>query len=176
MLSTALGATGQAPMFELLVDLGVIVVPDDYDHATRLAMFKERYYDEFCNYSDAITDENFGNPSRILKAGDRLRVRAFRQVVDSTSPEDRLAFLATRDAVLTGAQGASLVLEQKRDELPRGKWCTSMDEEDHLPFVEGHHRVPDVGVGSDGDPQFQLVEYEYPWHDGGVLLCFEDCA
>lgn len=138
--------------FALLVDLGIITVPDDYVHQTRLATFGKQNRKKFYYYNDKITDQNFPNPTRVLKPGDKLRVRAFKQVVGGTvNSEERMAFLATQKAIHTGAQGASLVFDQKRDQLPKGKWYASFDEKDRLwADADGHHRVPRVDAGSDG--------------------------
>ena len=100
--------------FAPLVDLGIITVPDDYNHTTWLDSFRARYQNDktklFYYYHDAITDENFPNPSRVLKPGDRFCVRVFKQIVPgTTTSEERKAFLAREKAVFTGAHGAALV-------------------------------------------------------------------
>ena len=108
--------------FALLVDLGIITVPEGYDHATHLSAFRKEHYEKFYDYNDDINDANFSRPSRILKPGDKLRVRVFEQVVGgATTSEERRAFLAAQKAIRTGAQGASLVVEQKRSQLPEGR-------------------------------------------------------
>jgi len=170
--------SAQAEKFALLVDLGIIMVPDDYEHATRLASFSKENRKKFYYYNDAINDVNFPNPSRILKAGEKLRVRAFRQIVlGTTTSEERMEFLATQKAIYTGAQGASLVFEQKRGQLPKGFWYVSFDEKDHLwEDAGGCHRVPVVNARSDGDFNFDLGSFEDVWGDGDALLCFCDLS
>ena len=162
--------------FALLVDLGIITVPDDYDHAKQLAVFMKKNRKKFYGVNDNITDANFPNPTRILKPGDKLRVRAFKQVVvGTTTSEERMAFLATQKAIHTGAQGASLVFDQKRDQLPKGKWYASFDEKDRLwTDAGGSHRVPGVDAHSDGDFCFDLGSFENVWDDDGAFLCFCD--
>jgi hypothetical protein len=162
--------------FALLADLGTITVPKDYDHATALATFMARNRRKFYGVNENITDANFANPSRILKPGDKLRVRAFKQVVGgATSSEECMAFLATQKAVHTGAQGASMVFEQKRGQLPKGYWYTSFDEKDRLWAVAGgRHGVPSVNASSGGGFGFGLGAFGGPWHDGCALLCFCD--
>jgi len=161
--------------FVLLADLGEIKVPDDFDQAIWLAKFREQNHKKFHCYNDDITDENFANPTRILKPGDKLHVRAFKQVVSgTTTSEERLAFLSTQKAVLTGAQGASLVFDQKRDQLQKGKYYASFDEKDRLPFADGYHWVPFVNRYSDGDWSFYLVDFENDWDGDNCLLCFCD--
>lgn len=162
--------------FALLVDLGIITVPEDYDHATALANFGKKNRKKFHYYNDAITDKNFPNPTRVLKPGDKLRVRAFKQVVGgTTTSEERMAFLATQKAIHVGAQGVSLVWDQKRDQLPKGKWYTSFDEKDRLwTDADGRHRVPDVRCFSDGAFEFDLGYFGLVWDGDRAFLCFCD--
>ena len=163
--------------FALLVDLGVITVPDDYVHAKRLDSFKVWNKKKFeWGYNKNLVDANFPNPSRILKPGDKLRVRVWQQVVGGmTTSEERMAFLATQKAIHTGAQGASLVLEQKCNQLPKGKWYVSFDEKERLwRNTDGHHRVPYVDRYSVDDFRFYLGYFENDWFDGCCLLCFCD--
>jgi hypothetical protein len=164
-----------AEKFELLVDLGIITVPDDYNHATWLSTFKERHQGgtkkTFCYYSDAITDENFGNLSRILKPGDELHVRVFQQIIPgTTTSKERMAFLAMQGAIYTGAQGASLVFEEMCYQLPKGKWYGSYDEPDRL--CKGS--VPGVIARTDGDFGFHLANSAPGWDEVGALLCFTE--
>ena len=162
--------------FALLVDLGIITVPDDYVHDKRLTTFGKLNRKKFYYYNDEITDKNFPNPTRVLKPGDKLRVRAFKQVVGgTTTSEERMAFLATQKAIHTGAQGASLVFDQKRDQLPKGKWYASFDEKDRLWAVAGgYHRVPRVDCRSGGDFEWDLGCFEHVWDDDDAFLCFCD--
>ncbi len=165
----------RAVRFVLLADLGEIVVPSDYDHATWLQVFRERNYEQFCYYSDAITDTNFSNPTRVLKPGDRLSLRVFRQAGGITTSEERLAFLATQNAVLVGAQGAALAWERKRAELPTGYSHASMDAKERLfEDADGNHRLPAVLSDSDGDFDFRLGRFGGTWSGKFTLLCFCD--
>lgn len=165
-----------AEKFALLADLGIITILGDYGHATALAKFMKKNRKEFYGVNDNITDANFSNPSRILKPGDRLHVRAFKQIVGgTTTSEERMAFLASQNAVYTGAQGASLVFEQKRNQLPKGKWYTSFDEKERLWEDAAHyHRVPGVHACSDGAWGWDLGDFEGVWDDGHAFLCFCD--
>jgi hypothetical protein len=165
-----------AQKFALLVDLGEITVPDDYVHESLLATFRKQNRKKFYYWNDEITDKNFPNPPRVLKPGDKLRVRAYQQVVPgSTSSEERMAFLATQKPVYTGAQGASLVFDQRRDQLPKGKWYASFDEPDRLwKDAGGRHKVPVVRCFSDWDFRFDLGDFEGVWHDDCAFLCFCD--
>ncbi|MCX6731443.1 MAG: hypothetical protein NTX55_00410, partial [Candidatus Parcubacteria bacterium] len=158
--------------FALLADLGTITVPVDYVHATWLASFLEKNRKKFYGVNSNITDANFPNPTRILKPGDKLRVRAFKQVVGgTTTSEERMAFLKSQNAVFVGAQGTSLVFEQKRDQLPKGKWYCSFDEKMCLwEDADGGRRVPYVSVRSDGGFFFSLGYFEDVWSDDSALL------
>lgn len=160
--------------FALLVDLGTITVPKGYDHATALESFRKENRKKFYSYNDNITDKKFSNPTRVLKPGDKLRVRVFQQVVSgTTTSEERLAFLDTQKAIYTGAQGASLVFAQKRSQLPKGKWYASFDEKDRLwADAFGRHRLPRVDASSDGDFGFDLGRFESVWDGSDAFLCF----
>ena len=162
--------------FALYKDLGIITVPDDYDHATMLYKFMKENREKFSGVNGNITDANFPNPTRVLKPGDKLHVRAFKQVVPgTTTSEERMAFLATQQAIHTGAQGASLVFEQKRDQLPKGKWYASFDEKERLwEDAVGYHRVPDVDADSDGVFHWVLGYFGNVWNDDDAFLCFCD--
>ena len=166
----------ESSKFELLKDLGIITVPSDYVHGTQLESFMKKNRKKFYSVNENITDANFPNPSRILKPGDRLWVRSHKQVVSgTTTSEERMAFLATLNSHHTGAQGVSLVFEQKRDQLPKGYWCGSFDEKDHFwEDAERCHRVPGVRVYSDGDFHFRLGLFEEPWRGSDVILSFCD--
>ncbi len=163
--------------FALLVDLGVITVPAGYMHGMCLSTFHKNNRKKFCGYNDNITDKNFPHPSRILKPGDKLRVRAYQQIVSgTTTSEERMAFLEKQKGnVYTGAQGASLVFEQKRNQLPKGKWYISFDEAENLwEDSGGYHRVPRVLAFSDGAFEFDLGYLEPDWYDGHAFLSFSD--
>lgn len=168
--------TAEPKKFALLADLGIITVPEGYDHATQLSSFQKKNRKKFYYYNEDITDTHFSNPSRILKPGDKLRVRAFRQIVSSTTmSEERMAFLATHKAVHTGAQGITLVFEQKRNELPKGYWYASFDEKERLwEDAVGNHGVPYVGADSDGDFSLGLGDFGDVWDDDDAFLCLCD--
>ncbi len=162
--------------FNLLVDLGIITVPDDYVHESRLASFGKKNRKKFYYYNDNITDKNFPNPTRVLKPGDKLCIRGFKQIVGgSTTSEERIAFLARQKAVYTGAQGASLVWEQKRDQLPRGYWYSSFDEKERRwEDADANHEVPGVLACSDGGFFFSLGDFESVRYGSSAFLCFCD--
>ncbi len=161
--------------FSLLVDLGTIVVPDDYIEGKEFASLNQK---DFYYFNENLTDENFSNLKRVLKSGDKFRVKVFKQNVSgSTTSQERLDFLESQNAVLLGAQGASLIYKQKRYELPKGYWYASFDKKDNLwKGSDGYHRVPGVDARSVGDFGFNLGSFEDGWDDDDVLLCFCDEA
>lgn len=164
--------------FELLKSFDV-TVPEGYDHGTRLDTFRVAHQSEenkeFYFYNDAITDANFAAKATTkLVAGRQFTVKVF-GIIERVTSDDCLAKLRFEKAVLVGAQGASLAYEQKKDELPKGKWSVSFDEKKALWQDEGgRHRVPRVNAYSDGDFGFGLGGFGYPFHSDGVLLCFCD--
>ena len=164
--------------FALLVDLGIITVPDDYDHATQLATFLKRNREKLYDVNNDITDKNFQNPSRILRPGDKLLVRAFKQIVSGlTTSEERMAFLRTQNAVFVGAQGSSLIFDQKRDRLPKGYWYCSFDKKERLfKDADGYRRVPSIYINYGGAFLFHLGYFECTWSEIIIILCFSDFA
>ncbi|MDD3102107.1 MAG: hypothetical protein PHE59_03110 [Patescibacteria group bacterium] len=152
-----------------------IVVPKGYDHATRLTVFKATHGKEFYYYNPEITDKNFDKATTKLLPGRKFKVKVF-QITETVNSEDCLKFLKTQKAVLTGAQGASLVYELAKNKLPKGHWYISFDKKDSL-WIEsgGVHRVPGVFRRSDGDFEFYLGNFEHGWDDDCCLLCFCDC-
>lgn len=166
-----------AEKFALLLDLGIITVPDDYVHGTCLESFFKKNGRKLYDFNKNITDANFPNPSRILKPGDKLRVRAFHQIVSgSTTSKERMEFLEKQqEDVYVGAQGASLVFEQKRDQLLKGKWYASFDKEDRLwKDSDGLRRVPLVDAHSGGGFRVYLGYLGHDWYDDHAFLSFSD--
>lgn len=176
----AVGAAPTSPVspekFALLVDLGIFTVPDDFIPEKCLAEFHKKNCKKFYGYNKDITDLHFSNPTRILKPGDKLRVKAFKQIVSGiTTSEERMAFLATQKAVHLGAQGVTMVFDQKKDQLIKGYWYCSFDEKDRLwKDSGGSHRVPYLCAHSDGDFNFRLGYFEHGWDDSHAILCFCD--
>lgn len=163
--------------FTLLADLDMIVVPANYKHESAIAAFQKKNRKKFYYWNNDINDENFANPSRILKSADRLHVRIFRQNVGgTTTSEERLAFLKSLPgAVLVGAQGAALVFDQKSAELPRGYWYLSFDEKERLwEDADGYHRVPSVDVLGHGNRCWIAGDFEKTWNGNSSLVSFCD--
>lgn len=151
-----------------------IVVPKNYDHATRLDSFKRKHGREFYCYNDAITDSNFGKATTQLVPGRKMTVKVFKITRQVTS-EGCLSFLKKQNAVLVGAQGASLAYEQGKNQLLKGYWYVSFDEKNALwKDAVGYRRVPYVLANSDGVFEFLLGNFEGLWFVDACLLCFRD--
>ena len=166
--------------FDLLVDFGVLVVPGDHIPETYLTTFKARHQGgekkSFAGYNDDANDANFPNPTWVLQLGQRLWVRAHKQVVSGyTTSQERMAFLATLGSHHTGAQGLALVFDHKRDQLPKGFWYASMDEKERLwEDAARHHRVPGVDADGYGRFHWRLGRFEDLWYQGSAFLSFCD--
>ena len=168
----------ESEKFSLFKDLGIITVPEDYVHSTQLTSFRKKNLQNFRHYNNDITDKNFSKATTKLIPGRKLQVKVFKQNTPgtTTTSEERLAFLKSQNAVLTGAQGASLVFEQKQADLPKGYSYLSFDEKEALwEDADGDHRVPSVHRHLDGDWYFDLGYFEIVWGDLNCLLCFCDC-
>jgi len=151
-----------------------VVVPEGYNHATRLTKFSNEHRKEFNYWNDAITDENYSKATTKLVAGRMFKVKVF-QVKKTVTSEDCLRFLKSQKAFLVGAQGASLAYEQGKNQLPINRWSVSFDEKKALwQDTDGNYRVPCVNRDSDGDFQFCLGYFEDVWNDDYCLLCFCD--
>ncbi|MBI4155623.1 MAG: hypothetical protein HY507_00110 [Candidatus Zambryskibacteria bacterium] len=165
--------------FALLADLGIITVKADYVHGKQISSFLEKYPKMFYDYDKNITDANFPRPSRILKPGDKLWVRAYKQIVGgTTTSEERMTFLETQNvAIYTGAQGSSLVFEQKRDQLPKGFWYASFDKEERLwKDSDGNRGVPGVHADLNGDFNWSLGYLEGVWDVNRAFFGFCDLS
>ncbi len=107
--------------FQQVMNLGVITVPDDYEHGTRLTKFWEKFGDDFSesfpeyNRPD-LCDEVFSKPSHILSPKQQYRVRIFGGVY-GTWLKERMRFLEEIGAILPGPQGLTLLWEQKKEQL-----------------------------------------------------------
>ena len=163
------------PRFEFLGESS-LTVPEGHKPKEQLKIFKEKYGKNFSYYNDDITDQNFPNPTHELIPGKTYKVKKFGiKKGKSISSEDGLALLKSQNAYLVGAQGASVVYQLKRDELPKGKFYISFDEKDALlADTGGRHRVPRVRHNGDGDFGFDLGYFGLDCHEDFVVLCLCD--
>ena len=170
-----------AGMFRLIADLGTVEMPSLLTlirHSKHKKVMRKEQSKS--TVDPRINDQNFSNPSRVLKLGDRLQVRLF-TVVGYASPDESLAFLKLQGAVFTGVQGAALVYEQKRYVLPKMVRCYSFDEQDRLWVdpADGSHRTLVPSVIAVTDIQFCLHLSSFHEHlhpTDNALLCFGEIA
>jgi hypothetical protein len=174
MLAALLGGHLIDEHFEIISSFD-IVVPEGYDHATRLDTFRREHELEFRHFNSAITDANYAAPATSKLVPDqKLKCKVVR-IKESVSSDDCLDFLKSQKARLIGAQGISLAYEQGKNKLPKGRFYASFDEKDALwKDSDGNHRVPGVRAYSDGDFGFFLGGFEVDWGVGDGLLCFCD--
>lgn len=148
-----------AGKFVLLADLGIIEVPR---RVLSLDGLRRRHQDgkkkTFDVFRGDITDANFVTASHAPMSGDRLHVRAWKQnaVSGTTMPEERLAFAKGIRSLLPGSQAVPLIVDLKRDELPRNYFYTFLDEPEMLPL--------------DGSSQHQLLTLEVTSTPRGVVF------
>lgn len=162
----------EAQRFPLLKEFS-LTVPADYHHATELSMLNPR---DFYFFNEALTDENFKRATQKLVPGKTYKAKIF-GIGNGfrVSSEDCLALYTREHALMTGAQGLSLVYRLKKKELPKGKWTTSFDEKDALwKDAGGYHWVPCVDAHSDSGFLFLLGSFECDWSSGYCVLCLCD--
>jgi len=154
-----------------LVKTFKLTVPHDYVHETQLTTFSEKHCHEFISPHIKITDQKFANASTRLLPGKKYLVKIF-QITQRVSSTYCLSFLKKQQAIFTGAQGISLVWEQKKEMLPTNKFTVSFDEKKALWLDNvGHYRVPGINLTADNRASFSSGNFGMPW-DNICLLCF----
>lgn len=146
--------------------LGHLKVPDSYTHATRITDFKKVFTSRGKapggRYPSDLTDSKHSKVTTKARPGDVFDVLAF----TSSSPELHMMECAEklkerRGNVFLGAQGASLVLELKTQELIRRNMYISLDEASALPYCEGHfcgHGVSYIRNDGDYEWNFDVIQ------------------
>lgn len=170
------GVSNKSFALDLLQGKGRFTIPDDYVHENQLQRFgdKTRELGSTAYYNDSLTDKNFSKVSNRLVPGKTYGIKMF-PMLKRVSSIDCLAFLKKQNVIFTGAQGATLLQENKPEVFPKGKWVMSFDEQDALyRDAGGGHRVPRVSRGLDGDWEFSLGYFQNGWHSDYDLLCFCD--
>lgn len=149
-----------------------ITVPNDYNHVTQLATFAERCKRRLNYYANDATDINFAKTTDKLVPGKTYRVKIF-AVSQSIQSQDALSLIASQKGIFTGIQGASLVYQLEKEELPTSKWYISFDKKDAL-WVDsnGDCRISDTYLYLDGDINFNLSCFEKNINVGNYILCF----
>ena len=167
--------------FEQLVDLGIITVPSKFDQAICLKNFRKKHLQGFSVFDPTITDFRYRKVTTKLAPGQNFRVQAWKQIVSKTTSEERLEFLASINAALVGAQGLTLVFEQKRERLLRNKdywkyYYTSFDLKEALWYNGIVIGVPGLGLHMDSSScwTWSLGSFEHPWGNTSALLSFEE--
>jgi len=128
--------------FILVKDLGWLIVPTNFNHLILGYPFENHY----------------PKPSYVLKPGDRLRVRVFRQdVMHRPDNEQRMMFCEVQPRnVWVGAQVMDLILDQKASQLPDKDWrledhtfkhILSFDWRNRLYLSKNHYLLPWVRKG-----------------------------
>jgi len=166
--------TGQITLekFYLIKTISV-TVPQDYDHATCLASFREKDQKKFYGYNYNITDVNFAKVTTQLVPGKTYAVKIFGiHAGETATSEECLAVYREVKAFLVGAQGVAVAWETNHQNLPKDRWCASFDEKEKLPFSIGFRRVPGVHTGLDDGVDFHLRFFESALDDRDCLLCF----
>lgn len=153
-----------------------LTVPTDYNHDTQIdtSGAKARKEKTTYYYNDDLTSKNFANATNKLVPGKTYKVKIF-PILQTVTSEGCMTFLRKQNAVLVGGQGATLVYDLAKDQLPKGKWTVSFDEKDALwEDAGGYRRVPDVGASTVGGFGFVLGSFGADWGSGRCVLCFCD--
>jgi hypothetical protein len=153
-----------------------LTIPNDYDHDSQIDTSAKKTKNENTThfYNDALTSKNFAKATNKLIPGKTYKVKIF-PILQRVTSEDCMAFLRKQNAILVGGQGATLVYDLAKDQLPKGKWTASFDEKDALwENADGGHGVPSVSARSNGGFKFYLGYFEFDWSDDNCLLCVCD--
>lgn len=158
--------------FKLLTDLGSVVVPDDYDFVSYMSGFQSKNAKKFYFLNRAVTERSFPLASNQLIPGSSVSVRVF-EAKGNASSDEKLAFLASQNALRVGVPGIILVHEQKKDQLLRNKWLCSFDVKERLwKDTNGNYRVPYLDRRQDGVYGFDFIRYDTNLNADLCLLCF----
>lgn len=151
-----------------------LTIPKDHIHSIQLGEFmkKNRFH-----WDIAINDENFKNVSHKLIPGKTYKVEIY-ITTKKCSSLHFLGFMEKEGVYLVGAQGLSVVLQYKKEELPIMKCIVSLDKERALyNDRSGGIRVPRVSIGANGKWVAYLDSFlyeEYFFSGEHCLLCFRD--
>lgn len=183
--------TAPNPKFKLIADLGVITVPKNYRHPIRLDTFMTKHRSKFsyvdeCMDGAGIADENFSQVSTKLSPGQKLVVKIFISVDKYISHKECMEFLNNQNCVFVGAQGATLVFEQKRS-LLKGlakqlavadesgndyHVFLSLDNSKNLFRENGKRYVVGLSYGEEGGWNLYLYKAWCKYGNDTSFLCF----
>ncbi len=173
----------ESSKFSFLTEFA-ITVPKDYDHNTQLTSFAEANEEKFHYYNDGLTDKNFAKVGRQLVPGKTYLVKIWSiNNNQRTTSKENLKLLEDNQVFSYGAQGASIVWQEAKDKLPKGKQCNFFDEKDNLwEDADGYHRVPYLVCYSDGGFRFDLGYFQYQnvyfqnvWYAGHCIVGLCEC-
>lgn len=170
--------------FELRADLGIVTVPEDYDHSSYLTTFQSRYKEKVDIHGSGLAHPAFLHPQKILEPGEKLWVRAFSYVDVGLHLKEWMHLCASQKAVYPGAQGLALLWSQKRDRLPMG--LRYLSPESYMSFnwngepdrsggncSATDYQIPLLRVDSEGGCEFSLYNFtNEPLLRAYVVLCF----
>lgn len=108
---------------DLLKGKGTFTAPADYNHDTQVETFEKKtrkLKSTYC-YNDALTSKNFSKATNKLVPGKTYAVKIFPLLEGGISSEDCLAFLASNNATLVGAQGLTALQNDQPGIFPTGK-------------------------------------------------------
>jgi hypothetical protein len=151
-----------------------IVIPDRYSQNIQLGSFgetirknKHTYY-----FNPNLKDVNFMKTSQKLKPGESYEVKFFK-VIQNIPIIECLNFMKSQGALMTGAQGLTLLFEMYKYIIPSSGWVVSIDEKITLwKDDQGFAKVLAIGKRSDGDVTFELIDFDGNLSRGDCFMCF----
>lgn len=106
-------------MFRLTENFDIII-PENYNHNIQLIKSIKKF-NEYC-YDKIITDEDFSKVSHKLIPGKNYSIKLFDIKDYNVLASDCLNLYNSNNAYFTGAQGLSIMLEQRKDLSNFSKW------------------------------------------------------
>jgi hypothetical protein len=155
-----------------------LTVPVGYSHDTQIDTSGKKVKKEKTTYyyNNDLTSKNFAKATNKLVPGKTYKVKIF-PILQTVTSEDCMTFLKKQNAVLVGGQGATLVYDLAKDQLPKGKWTVSFDEKEALwEDADGNRGVPSVCAYTVGDFKFHLGFFGSGWYSDDCVLCFCDLS
>lgn len=157
-----------------------LTVPGNYIHSSRLGTFRKSLLGSFLRFDDDLNDDD-ARATHQLKAGKTYTVKLIplRKQIDL---KDAINYLRSKDAVLAGAQGLSLVYELKRNRLVSvGPGPTvSLNDLQDLPngpqagYVGSGKKWPLMYCSDRGEDHFSYSRGDGDVLQEEVLVCFFD--
>lgn len=169
---------GKSGKFIILKELGLVEVPESFVHKSCIANFLKRNWNPNAinDINSAFSDTNYPNPTKEMRPNEKYNVWIIGQKVQETTSSERLMALDEENGLLLGAQGIVLVHEQKRQQLPKGYWYASLDNETNLWIADTQdkHGVPCLISYADGGYAIDIGDFENPFPPNVAFLCFKE--